>query len=155
LLRAGRSFEVIASGVALAQALLPMDPQELLALRGVATEELREEWDALPPLVERASVKGPGQEAAQDALVMEVVALCQKRSPPHCVPFLYARLLGIRVLKRDLVWRDRYSLTELEWGLRRSGLEERLDEVMAGFRRRGRGTQLRGLQRARYDIGVI
>ncbi|MDB5379269.1 MAG: hypothetical protein JWR00_3715 [Rubritepida sp.] len=155
LLHAGRSFEVIASGVALAQALLPMDPQELLALRGDATEELRDEWDALQPLVERASVKGPGQQAAQDTLVMEVVALCQKRSPPHCAPFLYARLLGIRVLKRDLVWRDRYSLTELEWSLRRSGLEERLDEVMAGFRRRGRGTQLRGLQRARYDIGVI
>ncbi len=155
LLDAGRTFEVIASGVALAEALLPMDPQELLALRGDATEELREEWDALQPLVERASVKGPGQEAAQDTLVMEVVALCQKRSPPHCVPFLYARLLGIRVLKRDLVWRDRYSLTELEWSLRRSGLEEKLDEVMAGFRRRGRGSQLRGLQRARYDIGVI
>jgi len=155
LLRAGRSFDVIASGVALAQALLRMDPQELLALRGDATAELRKEWDALQPLVERASVKGPGQEAAQDALVMEVVALCQKRSPPHCAPFLYARLLGIRVLKRDLVWRDRYSLTELEWGLRRSGLEEKLDEVMAGFRRRGRGSQLRGLQRARYDIGVI
>lgn len=155
LLRAGRSFEVIASGVALAQALLPMDPQELLALRGDATGELRKEWDALQPLVERASIPGPGHEAAQDTLVMEVVALCQKRSPPHCAPFLYARLLGIRVLKRDLVWRDRYSLTEIEWSLRRSGLEERLDEVMAGFRRRGRGAQLRGLQRARYDIGVI
>jgi hypothetical protein len=155
LLRVGRTFEVIASGVALAQALLPMDPQELLALRGDATGELREEWDALQPLVERAAVKGPGQPAAQDTLVMEVVALCQKRSPPHCAPFLYARLLGIRVLKRDLVWRDRYSLTELEWSLKRSGLEERLDEVMASFRRRGRGSQLRGWQRARYDIGVI
>lgn len=155
LLRAGRSFEVIASGVALAQALLPMAPQELLALRGDATEELRGDWDALQPLVERAAATGPGREAAQDALVMEVVALCQKRSPPHCAPFLYARLLGIRLLKRDLVWRDRYSLTELEWSLRRSGLEERLDEVMAGFRRRGRGAQLRGVQRARYDIGVI
>lgn len=155
LLSAGRTFEVLASGVELAKALLPLDPQELLALRGDAPEELREKWDALEPLVARASMKGAGQQAAQDALVMEIVALCQKRSPPHCAPFLYARLLGIRVLKRDLVWRDRYTLTELEWSLRRSGLEERLDEVMAGFRRRGRGAQLGGIERARYDIGVI
>ncbi|RVT98671.1 hypothetical protein EOD42_00720 [Rhodovarius crocodyli] len=155
LLRAGRSFEVIASGVALAQALVSMEPTELLALRGDATEELRTDWDALRPLVKQASVQGPSREAAKASLIMEVVALCQKRSPPHCAPFLYARLLGIRLLKRDLIWRDRYSLTELEWSMRRSGLEDRLDEVMAGFRRRGRGSQLRGIQRARYDIGVI
>jgi hypothetical protein len=83
-----------------------------------------------------------------------LIAMIAKRNQAHAGGFLFMRYLGMPVIKRDIFYREIYTLEEIHGLL--SDLNEPLrDEAMSDLRRAGSAMYLRGLWRILYNHGSI
>jgi hypothetical protein len=157
LLQAGGSTQVASTGAALARALTEVDAAELLAERHFVSQLVRSEWrDLMSAFSDLLALTGHNQprREQQSALALAVAGLCCRRNPIHGGGFFFNRYLGVPLVKRDLVYREQFTLTELESNLTAVGFTEHLDEVMSEVRRKGGGWLLGGMAWARYATGV-
>ena len=91
---------------------------------------------------------------ALESIGDSISAAIGNRNQVHFGGFLYVKYLGMPAIKRDLFYRELYSLDELEEYL--APVEESLrEEVMADIRQKGTARLLVGLQRVLYQHGSI
>ena len=89
-----------------------------------------------------------------DIFANNLIAMIAKRNQAHAGGFLFMKYLGMPVIKRDIFFREIYTLEEIHHLL--SDFNEPLrDEVMSDLRRAGSGMYLRGLLRILYNHGSI
>jgi hypothetical protein len=83
------------------------------------------------------------------------VRLASGYSQVHTAGFLFRLVLGSPLLKRDLVFREQFTLDDSRALLVETGHEGHLDSIVADLNRKGDGSSLRGLNRGRYVAGMI
>jgi hypothetical protein len=76
------------------------------------------------------------------------------RAQAHTGAFLFAKFRGSPLLKRDLVYREQFSLYEVERMLAELGLAEYRAEIADEIRQRGSAAHLKGLARRRYRLNL-
>jgi hypothetical protein len=86
------------------------------------------------------------REALSDLLMI--------RAQAHTGAFLFAKFLGSPLLKRDLVYREQFSLYEVERMLAELGFAEYRAEITDEIRQRGSAAHLKGLARRRYRLNL-
>jgi hypothetical protein len=77
------------------------------------------------------------------------------RAQAHTGAFLFPKFLGSPLLKRDLVYREQFTLYEVERILGELGFGEYREAIADEIRQRGSGAHLRGITRRRYRLGLI
>jgi hypothetical protein len=80
--------------------------------------------------------------------------LFMRRAQAHTGAFLFPRFLGSPLLKRDLVYREQFTLYEVERILAELGLAEHRAEIADEIRQRGSAAHLKGLARRRYRLNL-
>ena len=96
----------------------------------------------------------PGAERSQET-AREVTALINRTSPIHSGAYLFPRYLGCPILKKDLVYRERFWFWELQhWAAAILDEAERT-ELLTAIRRRGEPGRLSAADRRRYNVGII
>ena len=84
----------------------------------------------------------------------KLVAIIARRNQAHVGGFLFAKYLGLPVIKRDIFYRQIYSLEEI-YRILTDFNEPLRDEVMSDLRRGGTAQHLKGLRRILTDHGSI
>ena len=91
---------------------------------------------------------------ASDDLADQIVAAVRTRNQMHAGGFLFHKLLGLPIIKRDVVYRQIHSLDEVTSILKDVDNPDR-DEVLADFTKRGTPAHLNPLQRLFYRHSAI
>lgn len=140
-LGAARSSRVIFGTAALYRALLRAgaDPRADLL-------KLPRQWRS------RAAELAAG--ATPEDCARLIADIVNSTSPPHAGAYYFSRLLGCPLLKKDIVYRQRFAFWEVE-----SWIADILDPGEAGefltvLRRKGDHTRLTPVGRLRYRVGV-
>jgi hypothetical protein len=76
------------------------------------------------------------------------------RAQSHTGAFFFPKFLGSPFLKRDIVYRELYTVYEVERMLRDLGLAEYSASITDEIRRRGTAAHLKGLARRRHRLGL-
>jgi hypothetical protein len=94
------------------------------------------------------------EERATDSIAENIVALVGDRNQIHFGGFLFVKYLGMPAIKRDLFFRELYSLDEIDEHL--AFLPERLkEEILSDVRQKGTARLLSGLRKILYRHGSI
>lgn len=85
----------------------------------------------------------------------KLIEVSHSSSPIHCSLYLYLKFMRCPIIKKDLVYRDRFNIFELE-----RIFEELIDpssarKIASDMRLKGSGLELTGVKRIRFDLGVI
>ena len=84
----------------------------------------------------------------------QIVSSIAKHNQMHHGGFLFAKHLGLPLMKRDIFFRELYTLEDVHRFL--TAMDEPLrDEVLADLRRSGSGAHLTGLRRLLYRHGSV
>ena len=101
----------------------------------------------------------PSDETWRDlpkpALLSELSRLVALRSQIHTGAFLYQRFMNCPLMKRDLYYRNEFSLDEIEKYLNEVRGDDHLDEVLFDQQRKGSGRDLSWWNQARFVQGLI
>lgn len=81
--------------------------------------------------------------------------LLMLRAQSHTGVFLFPKFLDLPFLKRDIVYRELFTIYEVERMLKELGWEKELPSITDEIRRRGTAAHLKGFQRRRYHLGLI
>lgn len=81
--------------------------------------------------------------------------LLMLRAQSHTGVFLFPRFLDSPFLKRDIVYRELFTIYEVERMLAELGWDNELQAITDEIRRRGTAGHLRGFARRRYQLGLI
>ena len=81
--------------------------------------------------------------------------LLMLRAQAHTGAFLFPKFLGSPLLKRDIVFRELYTVYEVERMLDDIGLGEYSQRVTDEIRQRGTAAHLKGLTRRRHLLGLM
>lgn len=73
----------------------------------------------------------------------------------HTGGFIYRKYNQCPLIKRDLLYRDQFTIDEIEEALIETGHEGHLDEIMTDFRKKGRASQLPIIKRLEAASGII
>ena len=76
------------------------------------------------------------------------------RAQSHTGAFFFPKFLGSPFLKRDIVYRELYTVYEVERMLRDLGLAEYSASITDEIRRRGTAAHLKGLARRKHRLGL-
>jgi hypothetical protein len=76
------------------------------------------------------------------------------RAQAHTGAFFFPKFLGSPFLKRDIVFRELYTVYEVERMLRDLGLAEYSKSITDEIRRRGTAAHLKGLKKRRHRLGL-
>ena len=93
-------------------------------------------------------------EPVSEPLADEIVAAVRARNQMHVGGFLFHKLLGLPVVKRDMVYRQIHSLDEVTLLANDLDNAER-DEVLADFTQRGTPVHLSWLKKLFYRHSAI
>lgn len=77
------------------------------------------------------------------------------RAQAHTGAFFFPKFLGSPFLKRDLIYRELFSLYEVERMLGELGFGEYREPIADEIRQRGTAAHLKGMKRRRYRLGLI
>ncbi len=88
-------------------------------------------------------------------LVDEVCDRISYRSQIHTGGFLYRQFMNNPLIKRDLVYRLQYHLSDIEYLLTEIDDEGRANEILTDMRKKGVGTELTGWKRRKFNAGII
>jgi hypothetical protein len=77
------------------------------------------------------------------------------RAQAHTGAFFFPKFLGSPFLKRDLVYRELFTLYEVERMLGELGFGEYREPIADEIRQRGTAAHLKGITRRRYRLGLI
>lgn len=89
-----------------------------------------------------------------EIFVNKIVALIAQQNQVHAGAFLFARFLGMPVIKRDIFYRQVYSLEDIHRIMGELGRSMR-DEIMADLRRAGTSANFRGMRKLLHYHGSI
>ena len=81
--------------------------------------------------------------------------LLMLRAQSHTGAFFFPKFLSSPFLKRDIVYRELFTVYEVERMLLELGLTEELPSITDEIRRRGTAAHLRGVAKRRYRLGLI
>ena len=81
--------------------------------------------------------------------------LLMLRAQAHTGAFFFPKFLGSPFLKRDIVYRELYTLYEVERMLKDLGLAEYSQSVTDDIRQRGSAAHLKGLLQRKYRLRLI
>jgi rhamnan synthesis protein F len=81
--------------------------------------------------------------------------LLMRRAQSHTGAFFFPKFLSSPILKRDIVYRQLFTVYEVERMLLELGCTEELQSITDEIRRRGSAQHLRGLAKRRYRLGLI
>ena len=81
--------------------------------------------------------------------------LLMLRAQSHTGVFLFPKFLDSPFLKRDIVYRELFTIYEVERMLAELGWDDELQAITDEIRRRGTAAHLRGFARRRYQLGLI
>ena len=81
--------------------------------------------------------------------------LLMLRAQAHTGAFFFPKFLGSPFLKRDIVYRELYTLYEVERMLKDLGLAEYSQSVTDDIRQRGSAAHLKGLAQRKYRLRLI
>jgi hypothetical protein len=95
------------------------------------------------------------KKLSKPELVRELCERVAMRSQVHSGGFLFRRFSGNPLMKKDLVYREQFSLYDVEAMLEELGSEGHADEILSDFRRKGRGILMTGLKRRLFDEGIL
>ena len=73
----------------------------------------------------------------------------------HTGGFIYRKYNHCPLMKRDLLFREQFTIDEIEYALNNIGHEGHLDEIMADFRRKGKSSQLPMIRKLKAASGII
>lgn len=76
-------------------------------------------------------------------------------SPVHTGGFVYRKYNACPLMKRDLLYRDQFSVDEIEEALTDIGHEGHFEEIMTDFRKKGKASQLPLIKRLQAASGII
>lgn len=94
------------------------------------------------------------EDVRLDILISKLVEMIAERNQSHVGGFLFMKHLGLPLIKRDLVYREVYSLEEVDRILRE--LNEPLrEDVLSDLRRGGSARYLKGFRRLLHNYGSI
>lgn len=98
----------------------------------------------------------PGERAVILRRLRERLSdLLMKRAQAHTGVFFFPKFLSSPFLKRDIVYRELFTLYEAERMLLALGRDEEIQSITDEFRRRGTAAHLKGIARRRYRLGLI
>lgn len=83
------------------------------------------------------------------------IAKIASGSQIHTGGFIYRKYSQCPLIKRDLLYRDQFTIDEIEEALIETGHEGHLDEIMTDFRKKGRSSQLPIVKRLEAASGII
>jgi hypothetical protein len=89
------------------------------------------------------------------ALATEIADRVSSRSQIHNGGFLFRRFMKCPLMKRDLVYREQYSIYDIESMLGELGDEGHTASILTEMRRKGVGSQLKGWKRLQYNEGML
>jgi len=130
--------------------------RRLQKMKSVAQEELHGmNIRELLTISQRSlTLQGHHDEWAIQSMGDAIAAVVGDRNQIHFGGFLFVKFLGMPAIKRDLFYRELYSLDELDEYL--IGLDEKFkEEIMADFRQKGTARLLTGLSKTLYRHGSI
>ena len=81
--------------------------------------------------------------------------LLMQRAQSHTGAFFFPKFLSSPILKRDIVYRELFTVYEVERMLLELGYTEEMQSITDEIRRRGTAHHLRGLNWRRYRLGLI
>ena len=84
-----------------------------------------------------------------------VTDLLMLRAQSHTGVFLFPKFLDSPFLKRDIVYRELFTIYEVERMLKELGHEDKIEPITDEIRRRGTAAHLEGFARRRYQLGLI
>lgn len=94
-------------------------------------------------------------EALSEAPLVTVARLTPFYSQIHTVGFLFQALFGCPLMKRDIFYRQQFSLEDVRSAFEIIDVEGHGDAIIADLARKGDGGTLRGLDQGRYAAGMI
>ena len=78
-----------------------------------------------------------------------------RRAQSHTGAFFFPKFLSSPILKRDIVYRELFTVYEVERMLRELGYTEEMQSITDEIRKRGTARHLRGLNKHRYRLGLV
>ena len=109
--------------------------------------------DDILPMLQRAEPRE--RELLLRRLREGLSDLLMFRAQSHTGAFLFPKFLGSPFLKRDLVYRELYTLYEVERMLHNLGLGEYGPSIADEIRKRGSAAHLKGLARRKYRLRLV
>ena len=91
----------------------------------------------------------------RSSLLREIADQFMTMSQIHTGGMLFRRFMDCPLMKRDLVFRDLYSINEIEILLEELGHEGHLAEILTDLRKKGSGTSRGSWDRARIRLGIL
>ncbi len=81
--------------------------------------------------------------------------LLMRRAQAHTGAFFFPKFLSSPILKRDIVYRELFTIYEVERMLGELGHTQELPSITDEIRRRGTAAHLKGFARRKYRLGII
>lgn len=101
------------------------------------------------------SARAAGMEQVSLGILSnQIVSSISRNNQMHHGGFLFIKYLGMPLLKRDIFYRELYTLEDVHQFLSAIG-EPLRDEILGDLRRSGSGAHLRGLARILYRHGSL
>ncbi len=84
----------------------------------------------------------------------QLADLLMRRAQSHTGAFFFPKFLSSPFLKRDIVYRELFTVYEVERMLIELGLTDELSSITDEIRRRGTAAHLKGIAKRRYRLGL-
>jgi hypothetical protein len=130
------------------------DWASILKYREFVPRPLRHLFPSDDVLTKLQQAKREERELLLRRLKEALADLLTLRAQAHTGAFLFAKFLGSPLLKRDLVYREQFTLYEVERMLEELGLAQFREPIADEIRRRGSAVHLKGLARRRYRLNL-
>jgi len=130
------------------------DWASILQYREFVPRPIRHQFpqDSILPVLQRAE---PGERTLLLRRLREGLSdLLMFRAQSHTGAFFFPKFLGSPFLKRDIVYRELYTVYEVERMLRDLGFAEYSASITDEIRQRGTAAHLKGLARRRHRLGL-
>lgn len=88
------------------------------------------------------------------AIAREIRKQVTRQSQIHSGGFLFRKFFHCPLMKRDLLYRLQYDIYEVETILDDVGHEGQKQKILMDMRRKGQGTELTGIRRRKFDVGL-
>jgi hypothetical protein len=123
-------------------------------IAAIPAQELWRLRDLLPIDARAAFPRVGNDHTASEVTAVAVSNIIGQGSQVHRGGFLFIRFCSCPLMKRDLIYRLLYTLTEVDRFFGSVGNLERKDEILNDLRRRG-APHFKGLAQRRYRLGLI
>lgn len=156
LRKAAARFKVVYAVNALLDSLTVNSSWEtLLQYKEFVPRPIRREYPADDVLSMLASSNPAERRVRLRRLKERLSDLLMRRAQAHTGAFFFPKFLSSPILKRDIVYRELFTIYEVERMLGELGHTQELQSITDEIRRRGTASHLKGFARRKYRLGII